>query len=509
MPLSSTLRGPLAGGRQWLRMPANQLLLLLLGLAAFPLLFELGRSPVQLWDESRLAMNAMEMSRGGNWLVTTFQGQPDHWNTKPPLLIWLQVIAFKTLGYSNWALRLPSALAALGTVLLLYRFAAGTLRRPLAGFFGGLVLVTAAGYVRLHGARTGDYDALLAFWEVVAWLAFFQYLETARLRHLYWLGAAFTAAVLTKGVAGLLGGPALLVYAAARGKLPWLLRQPRLYVVAAVGLAIVAAYYLAHEALDPGYLAAVRANELGGRYNQVLDGHTGPWTYYFDRLYTIDFAGWIWWLVPAGLVWLQPDRLVRRAGSLLLLFALGWMLLCSASATKLEWYALPAYPALALLIGLGLDFLYHDVLAANLPRVPRAWAWPLRVGLVAGLFFFPFRAIMRQLVDERYSDYGTGSDAHLARYAQQVAQEQPLLDGFTLLNQGGYNPVLLYYQAVLQLAAHKTVAIRYQGEARALQPGTVVLVCDPAYRARLDSSFQLVLVHQAAPCEAVLLTARK
>lgn len=200
-----------AAVRRWLLVPANQLFLLLLGLVAFPLLFELGRTPVQLWDESRLAISAVELSRGGNWLVMTFNGQPDHWNTKPPLLIWLQVLSIKLLGYGNWSLRLPTALAALGTVVLLYRFAAHTLRRPLAGFFGGLVLVTAAGYVRLHGARTGDYDALLAFWEAVAWLSLFHYLESPRPRYLYWLGAALTAAVLTKGVAGLITiiGPAV------------------------------------------------------------------------------------------------------------------------------------------------------------------------------------------------------------------------------------------------------------------------------------------------------------
>jgi len=363
--------------------------------------------------------------------------------------------------------------------------------------------------VRLHGARTGDYDALLAFWEVVAWVSFFQYLETSRPRHLYWLGAALTAAVLTKGVAGLLGGPALLAYVLGRGKLGWLLRQPRLYAVAAASLATIAAYYLARESVDPGYWAAVRENELGGRFNQVLDGHSGPWRYYFSRLYQTEFAYWVWWLLPAGLVWLQPDRLVRRAGGLLLVAALSWLLLISSAATKLEWYGLPAYPPLALLTGLGLDFFYHDLLALNLPRLPRALAWPLRVGLVLLLFYFPFRAIMRQLIDERRSDFGLGPDAHLARYVGEVVREQPALDSLTLLSKGGYNPVLQYYRTALGLSDHKTIAVRYGGEARLLRPGTVVLVCDPAYRARLDSLFQLVTMHQQEPCETVLLLPRK
>jgi len=505
----SSPTGRLAAVRQWLLVPANQLFVLLLLLVAFPLLFELGRTPVQLWDESRLAINAFEMAHGGNWLVTTFGHQPDHWNTKPPFLIWCQVLSFRLFGYSAWALRLPTAVASVGIVVLLYRFAAYTLHRPLGGFFGCLVLVTAAGYIRLHGARTGDYDTMLAFWEVVAWLSFFYYLEDGRPRHLYWLGGALVLAVLTKGVAGLLGGPALLAYALLRGKLLWLLRQPRLYLVAILSLVIIGAVYLGREAYDPGYLKAVRENELGGRFAESSEGHTGPWSYYFDTLYAKDFADWLWWLLAAALIWLQPDRLVRRAGSLLLLFVLGWLAVLSTSATKLDWYAIPAYPPLALLIGLGLDYLYHDVLAVNLPRVPRALAWPLRIGLVALVFYLPYRAIMRHIVDERTSDYTMGNDAHLARYVGQLVQAQPNLDKLTLLYQGGYNGALLFYQMVLTEEGRKNVSVLAGTDVRFLQPGAVVLVCDPAYRARLDSTFKVVSVHQEATCETLLLLTRK
>ena len=49
--------------------------------------------PLQLWDESRNANNALELAlsaRGlSGWRAPTFGGAPDHWNTKPPLLIWL------------------------------------------------------------------------------------------------------------------------------------------------------------------------------------------------------------------------------------------------------------------------------------------------------------------------------------------------------------------------------------------------------------------------------------
>lgn len=213
----------------------------------------MGRNPVQLWDEPREAVNAVEMASSSHWLVPHFGGHPDHWNTKPPLLIWLEALSFKIFGYSTWTLRLPILLATLGTVVLIFRFAAKVLRRPLGGLVAGMVLVTCSGYVRLHVARTGEYDAMLAFWQVLIWISFFQYVELGSRRSVYWLTLGLAAAVLTKGPAGLMGLPGLLVYAIARGKILWLLRQPSIYVTAGIWITVVAGYFLLREAIDPGY----------------------------------------------------------------------------------------------------------------------------------------------------------------------------------------------------------------------------------------------------------------
>src|SRR5689334_10249299 len=76
--------------------------------------------PIQLWDESRNIVNALEMRESGSWLVTTYGGAPDLWNTKPPLLIWLMAASVGVFGLSEWALRLPSMIAALGTLAILF-----------------------------------------------------------------------------------------------------------------------------------------------------------------------------------------------------------------------------------------------------------------------------------------------------------------------------------------------------------------------------------------------------
>src|SRR5438445_12056121 len=76
-----------------------------------------------LWDidEGRNLTCSYEMREAHNWIVPTFNGKlrPD----KPVLLYWLQISAYEWLGVNEFAGRLPSALAALVTVLLCYELA--------------------------------------------------------------------------------------------------------------------------------------------------------------------------------------------------------------------------------------------------------------------------------------------------------------------------------------------------------------------------------------------------
>ncbi|MGI4735112.1 MAG: ArnT family glycosyltransferase [Janthinobacterium lividum] len=510
MPKSVMSELPVAApGRvqPWGSRPETQLLLALAVLAFFPLLFELGRNPVQLWDESRVAINSVNMALHGRWLVPYYGNDPDHWNTKPPLLIWLQALSFKAFGFSAWALRLPTALASVATAYLVFRFAARVLQRPLAGFFGALVLVTCAGFVKLHVARTGDYDALLTLWETIVWICFFLYLETGRARYLYWVAGALTAAMLTKSIAGLLGLPGLLLYAVVQRKTWWLLRQPRVYAAAGAAAAVIIGYYVAREAADPGYWKAVQYNDLGGRFLEN-QGDGDMWWYYLQNLQRYTFTHWLWAIGPAILLsFSRTTGVERRAALLLVLFVSGWLAVVSASVSRHDWYDAPMYPALALLVGLGLAIFYQDLLGLYLPRLRRWQGWALQLALVLGVFYVPYEAIIDQLIQERHSDYHMGPDGYLGRYLPTAVQTQPQVNDMTVLYEGNYNAVLTYYQLVYQTQG-KNVVARAGHTARSLEPGTVVVVCNPTYRASLDSTFRLVQLHEDLPCQTVLLLPR-
>ncbi|WLI88885.1 GtrA family protein [Massilia sp. R2A-15] len=318
------------------------------------LLYRLGAAPVAIWDESRLANNAIEMAQHGLSLVTTYDGVPDHWNTKPPLLIWLMALSIRLLGANEWALRLPSVLAAFGTASMLYWFCAWRLRRPFAGFAAVLVLLATPGYVIAHGARAGDYDALLTLWTTGYLLAGYLFVHAARARENLWLGlcaACIVLAFLTKTIQGLIFLPVLAAYALLHGRVPALLRMRAFYSSVALIAAVCIGYYVLREQADPGYFAAARANDLGGRYGTVIEHHDGPFYWYLGKLPLFP------WMLPAiACGWALARRGAgeeRATGRFIGLAALFYLVVISSASTKLAWYAAPLAPLMALLVGMA------------------------------------------------------------------------------------------------------------------------------------------------------------
>lgn len=106
-------------------------LLILCLVISLPIFAHLEASfPILLWDEGRLANNAIEMYEMGDPIVVTYDHQPEMWNTKPPFLIWLQAMSLYLFGISDLSFRLPVSFAGIFTCLLLYFFFAGENSMP-------------------------------------------------------------------------------------------------------------------------------------------------------------------------------------------------------------------------------------------------------------------------------------------------------------------------------------------------------------------------------------------
>jgi len=492
-----------AGGL-WVMTKKKQAALTVLALLAisFPLAFDLAQAPIQTWDEARQAVNAFEMLRsGGRWLVTTFAQQPDLGNTKPPLLIWLQALSMGLLGPSEVAVRLPSLLAALGTVGLLYG-AGRAVGRPAWGLLAGAILTTTQGYLGPHLARSGDYEALLCMWVLGQVLATFAYAETRCRRYVAWAAVATAGAVLTKGVAGLLGLPALALYLLWTNTLWITLRRPAFWLAAGVAVAVPVLYYASRERALPGYWAAVAANELGGRFGRNLSPTSQPLLYHVQNLLRYQLRPW-WPLLPVAalLLAINPATSARRLGGLAGLFALFWLLIITASKTKLEWYTAPMLPPLALLLALGLGLGCQWAQRWLRPKPLVQLSPQLGLGLALVLLAVPYALTARRLLRERHdsttwggmTSYGT----YLRHYPAPPAGAQQLLVYYPTGSGGAW--AMQYYQEVL---AERGLAIAHCGpdSLPTLAAGARVLVCLPHLRARLVQRYAVRLVRQREVC---------
>lgn len=322
-----------------------------------PIFGHLDTLPIRIWDEARLAINAYEMLNNGDFIVTHFGGNPDMWNTKPPLLIGFQVFFMKMVGVNELAVRLPSAISAFFTCITLLIFSHRYLKNSWFGFIAVLVLITSHGYINVHATRTGDYDALLTLFTTLGGLLFFSYCEKQNNKHLY-LFFLFTAlAVLTKSVTGLLFLPAIFIYSIIQKQFIPILKNKHFYIGLLSFFGLVIGYYLLREVNNPGYITAVQENELGGRYLHVIENHKHGFWYYYNNL--IDFQMPVWHLlIPCGLItgFAIKNKRINRITLFSFLMIICFFLVISTAQTKLEWYDVPLFPFLAILIAI---FIYY------------------------------------------------------------------------------------------------------------------------------------------------------
>ena len=448
------------------------LIVALLGLLAW----NVGTPVLHVWDEARLAVNAAEMLRSGDWLVTRYAGQPDLWNTKPPLLIWLQAGSLRVLGYSMWAFRLPSVLAALGTAWLVYRFGRYTLGSRFVGSFAALILASSPGFNGTHVARFGDYDALLCLALTATALSWYRYAQQRQARQL-WLGAGwFALALLTKSAAALLLLPCLagglLVQPAGR----WVFGQWRTYGAIALAFGPLILFYGLREAAAPGYLAATWFNDWYGRLSQRVVTVNYPWWIYFQRLL---FPGLLTWVLvlPVGIrlgIRVSPTPAAKhhfaRFASVYSLLFLG---LISVARTRLPWYSAPVYPMVALLCALGLEQLKQHAC--------RTWHWPrpALAGLLALAVAGP-AALLLYHEGGRWEAEKTDSQLRYGYLLPQVLAARPRLRTLTIiLRENEYDAPLLFYAAALRAQGIQPVIVRATaGTLPPLQPGRQLLLCD-------------------------------
>ncbi len=345
---------------------------------------QLGHLPLRDWDEGIVGQVAREMARAPLdaliWLYPIdITGDP--YFNKPPLMHWLVALSYRMGGINEWTTRLPGALLTAGSVPLLYGVGRAIFFQRLPALLAALVYLTWLPVVRLGRLAMLD-GAVLCFFLLLLWC-----LLRSR-RNLRWglgVGLSLGLICLTKGIVGVLLGAIALLFLV--WDTPRLLTSGYLWSGILVGSAPVLAWYLAQwHHYGQTFLTAHFLSQSLDRVWQNVDQNRGePWFYLLDVVkYGVP---WLLFLPPAlGFTW--ESRTLSWA-RLLLLWAGVYFVAISLMGTKLPWYGLPLYPALALMVGSYLASIWSWTLtdrklACSL-RQARVWAaLLLLLALVAG-----------------------------------------------------------------------------------------------------------------------------
>lgn len=331
----------------------------LFGVGVVIIFFRLGAKTLYSWDEAIYGQIAREFLGLHHWLVPQWQAVP--WFEKPPLAVWLMAISFRTIGISEFAARLPAALASLATLSLTYVLAKRFVPRWVATGVG-LILLTS--YLYLYEARFATTDMLLLSFALASLWGFTKLLETKS--PAWWLvvWASLGLATMTKNIAV---APAVIALGAATiiswrdiiklGKTKWFVAGVTIFLLLVVPWHIYMYMVYGQPFVDQyvGYHILSRGHGLENNTSGPFD------LYYPHTLLTKYWYPWVYLAIVSGVAWLLSiKKFAQRQNPLavmLLVLPIATFGLYQLSGTKLFWYMLPLLPPLSVMIG----WLWWDV----------------------------------------------------------------------------------------------------------------------------------------------------
>lgn len=315
--------------------------------------FGLEKNYVISGDESRVMGISAEMFLEHNYVVPKLNDRP--FLEYPPLYYWAQTVSYSLFGMNAFAVKFPSALVSVCSVLLLFLFGLKLRLSPHTAFLSALIFLTSSGFLR--NSHTGRVDSMLMFFIL---LAVSQYPFTDAKKksgRMFFFAIGTAGALLTKGLIG-----PVLIAAISGGyflirDIPAKRFRFRSYLLYAACLAagmipalIWSLILIRHEGTE-GIRILLLENVIG-RITGSVDDHAEPFYYYLQRLPEIFLP---WNIVLPFALW-SAFRKVLKKRSRVLCFLL-WALivpfiLLSICSNKRGVYLLPLAPFASLLCGI-------------------------------------------------------------------------------------------------------------------------------------------------------------
>lgn len=338
----------------------NIILLLALFLSFY---YNLGSVALFNLDEGAFSEATREMVESGNYLTTYLNGALRF--DKPILIYWLEALCVHIFGLGEFALRLPSALAATLWVVVLYHFAKVHFDRYIA-FMAAFMMATALQVSII--AKASIADGLLNLLIASSMFLFYLYYTKRQKLYLYGLFLFIALGVLTKGPVAILVPLAVtFIFMALQKELGLWLRMV-FNPLGIVIFAVVALPWYVLEYLDQGelFINGFFFKHNINRFNTSLEGHSGSLLYFIP----VALVG----LIPYTTLFVRAMRNVKSwfaddLHKFLIIWFLFVFIFFSLSGTKLPHYVIYGYTPLFVLMALSIAKVRSDLLLLLPPLI--------------------------------------------------------------------------------------------------------------------------------------------
>jgi 4-amino-4-deoxy-L-arabinose transferase-like glycosyltransferase len=314
------------------------------------------------------AQIARNMLASGDWVTPRLDGVI--YLEKAPLIYWLMAASYLVFGVHDWAARIPIALSAMALCWVTAAFGIWAFGRR-AGLYAGLCLSTCIGLFLF--TRILIPDVMITLTVALAMWAFLRALDDEEPHPRLWaavLAVNLGLGLLLKSLIGIVFPiAAALIYLGLTGQLlsksAWQRLHP--FSGALIALAVAAPWHILATLRNPPYFAFT-LHSGPGQYHGFLwfffineqllrflnlryprDYDTVP-RLYFWLFHLLWLFPWSVYLPAIAKLSFRPTDRSGRARLLALCWA-GFILVFFTFSTTQEYYSMPAYPALALLLG--------------------------------------------------------------------------------------------------------------------------------------------------------------
>ncbi len=305
----------------------------------FGFLWGLGNAPLFDEDEGFFAEGTREMVLRNDY-ISTFVNQEQRFD-KPPLTNWLQLVSAKVFGWTEFAMRLPSALAAVCWMYIIFFFTKKNLgERP--AFFATVLAVSSLQLTIVGKAALAD--SLLNACLTGAMFCLYEWLSSTK-RNFLFLSYIFMAiGFLSKGpIAILVPGATFVIYVIMQRR--WYSMVMVLNPIGIFLFLIIAAPWYILEYLKTGqdFINGFFLSHNVNRFQTAFEGHYGG-VFYFVPVLLLG-------LLPFSTVILKTFSRLRyllkdKWFSFLLIWFVFVFVLFSLSGTKLHHYIIYGYTPL-------------------------------------------------------------------------------------------------------------------------------------------------------------------